>query len=713
VNDPLRILKVADVSPIHIAGGAERVLWEHASRLAAGGCHVRILSRGSPGSPPTEQPPRVELRHYPVDHGSLLAFIRTSILGARRAAAEEFARMEADVLHCYQPLSGYGVLTSPLGRRLPSLYTFLSPAPLEYRSRLGGTARHRGGWIGTAGVAILWLIERSCLRRATHIQVLSDFSARQLWELYRIDSDRIIKIPAGADLTRFRPAPDRGAVRQGLGLPSGVPLLLTVRNLVQRMGLDTLITALSLLRRHHPEVLLLIGGTGPLRAELEAQASSLGVGKEVRFLGYVPESDLPRFYQAADCFVLPTRELEGFGLITAEALASATPVLGTPVGATPEVLGPLDPRLVFRDTTPEVMAEDLHRFLEADRHDPAAATALRQACRTHAERALDWDLSVQRLRHTLECLAARRPSAPPAPRSCPACEAHAWVPDVAYLGTPYRRCRACGTAMVSALPDPNALRECYEVHYPGRFPHDEARQGRVALFEGILDQLQGFREAGRLLDIGCSGGYFLTAAVRRGWQGTGMDLSHEACVLARRANLNAVHAESCHLPFRDGCMDAVSFVNVLDHVADLVGSLLEARRVLAPGGVLVVRVPNAAFHRPFIRLLSALGPWARSQGLDGLPILHLYGLTQRSLRLLVARAGFAEPVVKNSPFAISADQSEARAIWKVVIRLLLAGLQLCISSLECLSGGRWLVSPSLELYATAGYAGPEGRRSCA
>lgn len=708
MKDRLRILKAADVSPVHIAGGAERVLWEQASRLAAGGCHVRILSRATAGSPPTEQRSGVDLRHFPVEHGSLLAFIRTSIFSARRAAAEELARMEADVLHCYQPLSGYGVLASPAGRRLPSLYTFLSPAPLEYRSRLGGTVHHRGGWVGAVGVAILWVIERSCLRRASCIHVLSDFSASQLWQLYRIDSDRIVKIPGGADLGRFQPAADRTAVRHALGLPVGVPVLLTVRNLERRMGLDSLITAMSLLRRHRPEVVLLIGGTGPLRAELEAQASSLGVREQVRFLGYIPESDLPRFYQAADCFVLPTRELEGFGLITAEALASGTPVLGTPVGATPEVLGPLDSRLVFRDTRPEVMAEDLHRFLEANRHDPAAATDLRQACRIHAERTLDWDRSVRRLRETLEHLAARRPSAPPAPRSCPACEAHAWVPDVTYLGTPYRRCRVCGTGMVTTLPDPTALRVQYEIHYPGRFPHDEARQGRVALFDGILDRLQAFREAGRLLDIGCSGGYFLAEAGRQGWQGIGMDLSLAACLLARRAGLSAVHAESRHLPFRDGCMDAVSLVNVLDHVADPVGSLLEARRVLAPGGVLVVRVPNAAFHRPFIRLLSALGPWTRSRGLDGLPVLHLYGLTRRGLRSLMRRTGFEEPVVRNSRFAMQPRAAKETWAGNILARLGLSALERGVKALERVSGGRWLLGPSLELYTRAGTTLPRG-----
>jgi glycosyltransferase involved in cell wall biosynthesis len=262
------------------------------------------------------------------------------------------------------------------------------------------TRHHRAGVTGRLARLLLWTIERSCLRRATRIHVLSDFSADLLWRLYGVPSDRIVKIPGGADVERFTPVRNRDDVRRGLGLPEGVPLLLTVRNLEARMGLDTLIEAMAILCSVLPDAVLLIGGAGSLRARLESLIASLQLQGQVRLLGYVQEAELPQYYQAADAFVLPTRELEGFGLITVEALASGTPVFGTAVGATPEILRPLDASLLFREATPAAMAERLHAFFVGLVQDPHAVEELRRACRDYAKKAYSWDHVINGLEST-------------------------------------------------------------------------------------------------------------------------------------------------------------------------------------------------------------------------------------------------------------------------------------------------------------------------
>ena len=695
----LRVLMVSDVSPLHIRGGAERVLWEQASRLVKRGHRVRVVSR-CPAESVAETLERegVRIQQYPADRRSSVRFLFSSILQARKAVTGALAEEGFDVLQLYQPFSGYGALRSVRAKGLPCLYTFLSPTPLEYISRHGMTGHHRPGLIGRVALVMLWGIERACLRRATRIHVLSDFSAAQLWKLYRIPSDRIVKIPGGVDTERFRPAPDRGALREALGLPPRSAILLTVRNLEARMGLDTLIRAMATLRQSIPEILLLIGGSGSLRGQLEALTASLGLQPHIRFLDYIPKSHLPLYYQAADAFILPTRELEGFGLVTVEALSCGTPVLGTAVGATPEILRPLNSSLILRGTTPEAMADDLERFFEATRRDSAAAQSLRQACRRHAERHYDWDRSVIRLEETLRQLARGR-TEPPVPQPCPACGDSILEPDVVYLGTPYLRCPRCRTGVAAASATPASIRRQYEVEYPRRFPHEHVAERRAELFDSILDHLQGLGSKGRLLDVGCGGGHLLASAGQRGWHGLGVDLSHDACAVTRQAGVAVVQAEGAALPFRDGALDVVSLINVLDHTPHPLATLREAHRVLPPGGHLVIRIPNAAFHRPWIRLLSSLGPLIRWRGWDGYPIHHLFALTAGGLRSLVDRAGFRVLEIRNSPLAAEGFPSNRKGIKAVGLQLFHGIIAAVAAGVKCLSRGRWLVGPSIELYA--------------
>ncbi|MFQ5830302.1 MAG: glycosyltransferase family 4 protein [Candidatus Methylomirabilia bacterium] len=402
----MRLLVASDLSPSVVRGGGERMLWEQTSRLVKGGHHVRVLSRSpAEGAEETVEQQGVQIRHFPVDRRSPLRFALSSILEARRAAAKALAEVETDVLHLHQPLSGVGVLSSLAGRRIPSLYTFLSPAPLEYRSRRGMTAYHAGGWAGSLGMALLWVIEGISLRRVTRIHVLSDFSAGQVRKLYRIRSTRIVKIPGGVDPERFHPAADRRAVRDALGLPGRHPLLFTLRNLEARMGLDTLIRAMATLRQYAPEARLLIGGTGSLRRDLELLTATLGLRDRVSFLGFIPETELPLYYQAADAFVLPTRELEGFGLVTAEALACGTPVLGTPVGAIPEVLGGLGADLLFDRRDSEAIARGIRDHLRRAVADPEGYEALRRRCRGYAVSRFGWDQVTKQLEQELLALA--------------------------------------------------------------------------------------------------------------------------------------------------------------------------------------------------------------------------------------------------------------------------------------------------------------------
>ena len=147
-------------------------------------------------------------------------------------------------------------------------------------------------------------------------------------------ADRIRVVHPGCDPARFRSVQVSEEARRRLS--GGRPfarILLTVGNLVERKGHDTVIRALSTLSQGSGDIVYLIAGDGPYRATLERLAKSLGVADRVVFLGRVAEPDLPLLYSMADSFIMLSRErtdqcdVEGFGIVFVEAAACGTPAI--------------------------------------------------------------------------------------------------------------------------------------------------------------------------------------------------------------------------------------------------------------------------------------------------------------------------------------------------------------------------------------------------
>ncbi len=301
----------------------------------------------------------------------------------RSKFGEAHERHRFDLIVLNQPLCAMGVCEHPAAKGLPKVYWFISPWAAEWKasnpeahfvSRLFNTSlRNR--------------MEDLALQASDAVFVESDFIRRELQAHHRkIPQAKVTLIPGAVDLAKFRPEGTREENRARFGI-SGGPVALTVRRLVERMGIDLLIRAAA----EVPGLRVVIGGDGPLRGELEELARSLRV--PATFLGYVRDEDLPSLYRAADLFVLPTRALEGFGLVAIEAMACGTPAMGTPVGAIPEVLGPL--KLVFDGLTPQAIAAGLRRFFA----EPDAGLPGR--CRSHVEANYDWSKVIEKAERVL------------------------------------------------------------------------------------------------------------------------------------------------------------------------------------------------------------------------------------------------------------------------------------------------------------------------
>lgn len=386
----MKILLVAEVTAERVIGGAERVLRQQAVGLVAAGHQVELLTRASKETVPMEVAIGGAIeRRFPVSTRNEWSVVRSTIRGALSVLDRVTKKTPYDLAVIHQALTGLGPLY--LRRRAAAewLYVCHSLAHEEYLTRTepapslwSKLRRSVNAW---ARRGIEWLVMSRCRR----IIVLSEFMRRRVMATHGIAPERIVLIPGAADPGLFRPTVDRRALRRTLGLPEDRTILFTVRNLVPRMGLDMLLEAVSELGESGRRCLLVIGGEGPLRARLEAGIRQRQLEQVVRLVGFIPEEQLAAYYQAADLVLMPTAQLEGFGLVTVEALACGTPVVGTPVGAIPEVLNQIDPVLIAGGADSSAFADALGRVLSRIK-EPVERERLSTKGRSLVERRYNW-----------------------------------------------------------------------------------------------------------------------------------------------------------------------------------------------------------------------------------------------------------------------------------------------------------------------------------
>jgi glycosyltransferase involved in cell wall biosynthesis len=379
------------------AGGVERVTHETVRRLAARGHSVDLVGlRTRQGTPDTEVIDGVRVHRYGHDRARRAAGHRTAAALFRSGPVVR-ALVDAkpfDVILSQHYFPYYAYQRAVRRRPGPEVLTFHASYWREHG--LEGPDRPVGRPADWVFGRFARHTEVACLRRADRVVVLSEFSREQVATYYPFAEAKTLKIPGGVDLERFRPADDRLGAKAALGLPLDRPVLFTARRLVPRMGLENLIDAVAQVRTAFPDVFLAVAGRGRLEDELRRRAHRLDLDGAVSFVGFVDDADLVRYYQAADLFVLPSLAFEGFGLVTLEALACGTPALGTPVGATPEILRPLAPQLVLAGPEPAALRRGIGMLLEW-LSDPDAADALRARCRRHAVEHYGWESAVDQL----------------------------------------------------------------------------------------------------------------------------------------------------------------------------------------------------------------------------------------------------------------------------------------------------------------------------
>jgi glycosyltransferase involved in cell wall biosynthesis len=308
-----------------------------------------------------------------------------SLIGRCRAAKRAM-RASLESHHFDLVASHFALYAFPSIRSfgdLPFVSHFHGPWAAE--SRMEGA-----GWLAGWGKSRL---ERVVYRRADRLICLSAAFAQILERDYGVLRDRVRVIPGGIDTERFDISQTRMEARSRLGWPTARPILVCIRRLVRRMGLENLIDAAAILRRAVPDVLIYIAGRGPILGELQSRIEASGLQDTCKLLGFVPDEDLPLAYRAADLTIVPSLALEGFGLVAAESLAAGTPALVANVGGLPEVVSPLCPDLVVPSVSAGPLADSLANAVLGRLTIPSKA-----ACMAYAQARFRWSLIAGRVR---------------------------------------------------------------------------------------------------------------------------------------------------------------------------------------------------------------------------------------------------------------------------------------------------------------------------
>jgi len=388
-----RILMVADVSAEAVHGGAERMLYHHLRALVDAGYDVTMLTR----QPTPDAEVCIELPQFGIQEFRFPFSGDKGYKGLQelKSAAKQWWKHhqdDFDVVISEQPFVMWALLAA--GCKLPRLQVCFSFAFEEYETRhaLDMTAKHK------LAIQAMKKLEAKVYKSADTLMGLSKFTQDRMHHFFGLADDACVINPAAADEFKGLHISQHDEIRAELGWET--PVVTTLRNLVPRTGVDLLIQAAAIVKVTHPDVKFIIMGDGGLRESMQMMADELGVADMITFTGYLPEEDVQKRLLASDVFVLPTRGLEGFGLVTLEANAWGTPVLATPISANKELVPSIIHNQLADNASPLALAEKIVWMTE----NPLGQ-AQRVRTQEDAFRQYNWQKHDQKLLQMVEALA--------------------------------------------------------------------------------------------------------------------------------------------------------------------------------------------------------------------------------------------------------------------------------------------------------------------
>jgi len=380
----MKILVVADFFYPDTVGGSAIMAYEIMREMVSRGHEVTVVTRLQQELSTRDSIEGMDIYRYAMPTRQVLYPL--GLARAERIVKRLLSEKDYDVVNMHHAAAGIAAERARRDRAgVPSVFVFQGPWYKEAMAREDRleAAAQGDGWVSHPKYRLRKWVDRYILDNCTAFITLSDHMRQEALKISPRGGRKHHKIPGGVDIDRFKPAEDKMGVRRELSLPEDKIILLTVRRLAARMGLENLIKAMAIIEKEREDVMLLVGGRGKIQGKLQQLIRDLGL-QRTAMVGYIAyDRELPKYYQASDLFVMPSITLEGFGLSTVEALASGIPVVGTPTGGTPEILKEVFPDFVLPGIEPQTIAEGILGMIELAR-DVGIKTRAREYAERHS-----------------------------------------------------------------------------------------------------------------------------------------------------------------------------------------------------------------------------------------------------------------------------------------------------------------------------------------
>jgi len=210
----------------------------------------------------------------------------------------------------------------------------------------------------------------------------------ELERIMRLPPGRIHVIPAGNHLQSLPALPSQSSARTKLGLPAKGPCLLFFGQIKQVKGLDVLLDAMPAILARHPETTLVIAGN-PQRLDFGVyrdQMAQLGIQDRcVTHIRYIPDEDLPYYYQACDLITLPYRKIYQSDVILM-AMSCGKPVITSDIPGMLELISDDKTGYIFRSGDPDSLAARVCQALD----NPGQRAEIAEAGRRLMDEKYDW-----------------------------------------------------------------------------------------------------------------------------------------------------------------------------------------------------------------------------------------------------------------------------------------------------------------------------------